>query len=276
MPRSADEAYWRRNTVRRPDEGRRHSATRSKMRSEALSSGRIDVGEGFAPERDGQPRYRLRLARYPDAAREIDAFMGERAGVALDAGTGRGRLARYSRAPGLRWVGLDRSVDRLAICRRTGLYRLVRGDLRRFPFADSSFDVVACIQVIEHFEPAEGRALAARLGALLRPGGLLLLSVPIFPASVLLAKRMADRMLRALGRGPISGGEHLAHYTLRSAIGLLPAGFELHSARGQRLGSLPGFLFERYHWYYRLHSWFGERCPRWCVEVNLAAVKSLP
>jgi SAM-dependent methyltransferase len=162
----------------------------------------------------------------------------------------------------------------LGIAKGTGRYALVRGDLRALPFPEASFDVASCIQVLEHFEPPEARRLAAALGRLLKPGGLLLLSVPIFPASVVLLKRGVDAVLRRLGRGPLLGAAHLSHFSLRTALGLVPAGFEVVDVRGVRMFSLPGKALEDSAWYYRLHAWLGRRAPAWAIEVNVAARKA--
>lgn len=216
-------------------------------------------------------RFRLRLGRYAAAAEQIDAFVGERTGVALDAGCGRGRLARISRAPGLRWVGLDLSPSRLAIAGEADRYDLLRGDIRRLPVRADTLDVVTCIQVLEHFEEPMARELAADLGRLLRPGGLLLLSVPIFPAPVLRLKRVADRALVSMGRRPIRGEAHPSHFSLDTALRLIPPGFRVVDVRGVRLFSLPRKALESYRWWYRLHGWAGRTAPAWTVEVNISA-----
>jgi len=54
----------------------------------------------------------------------------------------------------------------------------VRGDVRRLPYRDASFDRISLVSVIEHV-PGEGDSLGmAELGRLLKPGGLLVLTVP--------------------------------------------------------------------------------------------------
>jgi len=218
-------------------------------------------------------RFRLRLGRYAAAAEQIDAFVGERRAYALDAGCGRGRVARVSRAPGLRWFGLDLSPERLAIASESNRYDLVRGDIRQLPLRPHTLDVVTCIQVLEHFEEPEAHQLATDLGALLRPGGFLLLSVPIFPAAVLRLKRLADRTLVSMGRGPIRGAAHPSHFSLGTALRLIPPGFRVRDVRGVRVFSLPRKRLEDYRWWYRLHGWVGRKAPAWTVEVNICAHK---
>jgi SAM-dependent methyltransferase len=55
-----------------------------------------------------------------------------------------------------------------------------RASLTALPFGDASFDSAVCFEVLEHIE--DDAAAAAELARVLRPGGLLLLSVPTPPA----------------------------------------------------------------------------------------------
>jgi len=52
------------------------------------------------------------------------------------------------------------------------------GDASRMPFRSSTFDVVACLEGIEHVPPIVGKALVAESARVLRPGGMLFLSSP--------------------------------------------------------------------------------------------------
>jgi ubiquinone/menaquinone biosynthesis C-methylase UbiE len=54
--------------------------------------------------------------------------------------------------------------------------RLVRDDITRSSFADNSFDVVLCTEVVEHIK--DSRAALAEMRRILKPGGLLILSTP--------------------------------------------------------------------------------------------------
>lgn len=96
----------------------------------------------------------------------------------LDSGCGTGRWLAYLRNLGHDVYGIDDSAAPLAVAHaHDPTLRLVRGDARRCPFPDASFDVVFSSYVAEHCEegPREFLAEARRL---LRPGGLLLLVVP--------------------------------------------------------------------------------------------------
>ena len=108
----------------------------------------------------------------------------------LDAGGGTGIGARrYLREGGARRVvNLDVSAEALTLARQAadadGLgedrLRCVRWDLNTapLPFDDASFDVVICLEALEHITGQAGAV--AEFHRVLRPGGVLLVSVPGF------------------------------------------------------------------------------------------------
>ena len=92
------------------------------------------------------------LALYPhrdeeEARRGMDLLLrvfGAPAGPILDLACGAGRHLQEFERRGLAAVGLDLSATLLGQARATGAeFRLVRGDMRRLPFADASFGLVA-------------------------------------------------------------------------------------------------------------------------------------
>jgi SAM-dependent methyltransferase len=97
----------------------------------------------------------------------------------LDAGCGSGRtlqdLAAYGAASGLE---LSERAAEIARARAVGEVRL--GRLEEIPWPDESFDLVTCLDVIEH--TADDRATFAELRRVTRPGGRLLVTVPAYPA----------------------------------------------------------------------------------------------
>lgn len=54
------------------------------------------------------------------------------------------------------------------------------GEITALPYADASFDLVAAFDVVEHVE--DDRQVFAELTRVLKPGGLLIFSVPLHPA----------------------------------------------------------------------------------------------
>lgn len=102
------------------------------------------------------------------------------AGSIVDIGCGVGDLLTevVRRRPGLRVAGLDFSGKAVEGARAA----MPQGDFQRFtiertlPYADASFDVVLCTDVLEHLEYP--RAVAAELVRICKPGGLVAIVVP--------------------------------------------------------------------------------------------------
>jgi SAM-dependent methyltransferase len=97
----------------------------------------------------------------------------------LDAGCGSGRtlddLARFGAA-----YGVDSSAGAVAATRGRGHRRVRLGSLEALPYPDATFDVVTCLDVLEHL-PNDELALA-ELRRVTTPGGHLILTVPAYQA----------------------------------------------------------------------------------------------
>lgn len=126
-------------------------------------------------------RYGVEAPRLEEALGHVPAQ-----GTLLDAGAGGGMYACavYSRrfSP---VTALEYDEGNLAILRRrlqdarvNGV--AVHGSILEIPFPDGRFDCVACTQVLEHIE--DDRRAASELVRVLKPGGHLLVTVPIPPA----------------------------------------------------------------------------------------------
>ncbi len=107
----------------------------------------------------------------------------------LDAGCGQGRHSLELLRRGCRALALDLNPDDLRYTRYllTSLahepgteqpppHAVLRGDTLALPFAAGAFDRVLCSEVLEHVE--QPLAAARELVRVLRPGGLLAVSVP--------------------------------------------------------------------------------------------------
>ncbi|AEG61042.1 class I SAM-dependent methyltransferase [Desulforamulus ruminis] len=94
----------------------------------------------------------------------------------LDAGCGAGGnmvfLEKYGSV-----MGIDISPEMVEHCKKIGLMAR-RESVTRLSFEDQSFDLVLCLDVLEHLENDQ-KALE-ELKRVLRPGGLLLITVPSF------------------------------------------------------------------------------------------------
>lgn len=95
----------------------------------------------------------------------------------LDAGCGSGRnmveLAKYGSV-----TGIELSPTSASIARERGLGEVVEGSLLQMPFADDSFELSVCLDVIEHL--AEDVGALAELRRVTAPGGSLLVTVPAY------------------------------------------------------------------------------------------------
>ncbi len=114
----------------------------------------------------------------------------------LDAGCGRGRhLGESFRRPGVHAVGVDFCLEDVTRTRNLmrlmekegegggGSWETMQADLTQLPFADNSFDLVICSEVLEHI-PEDDRAIREII-RVLKPGERLAVSVPRFlPESV--------------------------------------------------------------------------------------------
>ena len=96
----------------------------------------------------------------------------------LDAGCGSGRMLDELRARGT-VVGVDADASAVAATRRRGHAARICA-VERMPFADASFDLVTCLDVIEH--TPDDRCTLRELRRVTRPSGTLLVTVPAYQA----------------------------------------------------------------------------------------------
>jgi SAM-dependent methyltransferase len=97
----------------------------------------------------------------------------------LDAGSGSGRtldeLSRYGHAHGIELNPLG-----VAAARSRGHADVREAPVEAIPFADASFDLVTCLDVIEHTD--DDVVSLRELRRVTRPGGRLVVTVPAHPA----------------------------------------------------------------------------------------------
>ena len=101
---------------------------------------------------------------------------GEAAGNGLDIGAGSGGNAGVLRDLGWDMTALERSPTAAELASARGL-PVVRGDAQQLPFADASFDLVMSTDMWEHI--VDDRAVAHESFRVCRPGGRLLVAVPV-------------------------------------------------------------------------------------------------
>ncbi len=90
-------------------------------------------------------------------------------------GTGNSYAPELSRRGGT-YVGVDVSQEAVASAQASGLNAQTISDAAQLPFPDDSFDLVVCVEVLEHlFAPHEA---VSEIRRVLRPGGRLVASTP--------------------------------------------------------------------------------------------------
>lgn len=73
----------------------------------------------------------------------------------LDVPVGTGRFQYLYEREGIKATGIDTSKDMLEEARKKGMAELRKGDIRKLPFPDDSFDVALCMRLFPWFEPQE-------------------------------------------------------------------------------------------------------------------------
>ena len=130
-----------------------------------------------AEERDAHP---WAQGRRRVVAAQLDRLDLPAGATALDAGCGAGlllvELDRHAEA-----YGVDTDPEAVALAREAvGTDRVELASLHALPFPDAHFDLVMSMDVLEHLE--DDRAALRELWRVARPGGRLLVSVPVFPS----------------------------------------------------------------------------------------------
>jgi len=155
--------------------------------------------------------YRLAAARMGPGAAALDVACGLGAGTAL--------LAERGRA-----VGVDRSREAIERCRaRSSAASFVQGDALELELPARSFDVVTSVHTMEHVP--DDRAFLARIARWLRPGGALVLEVPL------------------LARFPFAGiseplsPDHVREYEAEALLELVGERFDVREAYGVSRGA---------------------------------------
>lgn len=236
------------------------------------------VDGGYAP-------YRLRQARYHALAEDVAGYVerhyaetGRPADV-LDVGVCDGVSRRYIEVhpadKHIRYHGADifpHGRQHVYKHRRWTLYDCDLEDgLVGLP--SDRFDIVVCEQVLEHLNRTD--LALADLVRVLKPGGLLVLGVPIFPHGVHWIRRhvipIMDRLFRIK-----KVRSHIQAFSKRSFLQLLNAAGDvsISQSRGFRIVS-GGVLrpLEYHRWWWRLNRTIGALVPSLCVEIQVLATK---
>mgnify|MGYP000501243773 CR=1 FL=1 len=152
-----------------------------------------------------------------------------RAGMrALDVGCGSGVVAAFLADQGAEVDAVDTNEDALRFARSQfegGNLRFHLTAANEMAFADGSFDLIVCLEVIEHLPAAQVAALFGLLGRLLAAQGVLLVTTPNGASLWPLIERAMD--LFGLSP-PMHGEQHITRFTRgRLEHALKAAGLEV-------------------------------------------------
>jgi SAM-dependent methyltransferase len=224
--------------------------------------------------------FKLRLARYKGLAESVANAIrekGEGQVALLDIGVGSGRSMRYIEAEGVAdqidFYGIDLKQRRLSSVYSPQRWHLFQGDIEKgIPFKAGKFDIVLCEQVLEHL--TNPPAAINEIARVLRPNGILVLGVPIFPWGLRYIRRV---MVHVLFKWFGITRSHLQTFDSTSLKRLLcehnrftiikSIGFKIFI----RFGLSP---LENFSWYYRLNRWVGRHFPNLCSDVQIVARKN--
>jgi SAM-dependent methyltransferase len=130
---------------------------------------------GDTSSRDYSGKLRLFNGFARPEIRDVIAGLGLKSGMSvLDAGCGTGEALEWLRhdvMPKGSAVGVDLSAAHVAVARQHVLppAEILLGDILHLPFAPNSFDLIWCVNTINHMRDPTHAAIC--LAALLRPGG---------------------------------------------------------------------------------------------------------
>jgi SAM-dependent methyltransferase len=139
------------------------------------STGEPEVHQwGTAPDFQG-PRHELREALL------LEEFLAVAPGrQVLDVGAGSGTFSNELARRGFDVTSTDVTDEAIEVLRARVSGSVERADATSLPFASASFDAVVLGEVLEHLE--DDAAAAAEAARVLRPDGILAVSVPRNPA----------------------------------------------------------------------------------------------
>jgi len=138
----------------------------------------------------------------------------------LEAGAGSGRWIKALHALGYDATGIE--LNRADVDRFRAAWPDIpfdHGDVEKMPYADGGFDAILSLGVIEHLIHGPERVMA-EMRRVIRPGGVLLLTVPHANLSFAV-ERMKDALFHRL----------YANETLRRWLGKRPTGFSAAADR---------------------------------------------
>ncbi|MHB0957324.1 MAG: class I SAM-dependent methyltransferase [Pirellulaceae bacterium] len=235
---------------------------------------------------EGLPPYRLRQARYYELGLDIARWASEhfktygRRFELLDIGTWDGVSRRYVELhPGsehVKYHAVDIYPHGTDFVYKSSDWTLHNINLETgLPGLESNaYDLVLCEQVLEHLQNPAGAV--TEMHRVLRPGGRMIVGVPIFPEGVHLIRKyvvpVTDRLLNVKKvRGHVQAWSKRTF--LRMIHQLCPE-LVIERSRGFRVisgGVLRPLEYRR--WWWQVNRAMGRIVPSLCIEVQVIARK---
>jgi ubiquinone/menaquinone biosynthesis C-methylase UbiE len=175
----------------------------------------------------------------------------------LDAGCGAGNLVFEVAALCRLAVGCDSDHVRLAFGARRGRGVYVCADLQRLSFADESFEMIFCLEVLEHIERRITAQVLHEFYRILKAKGQLLVTTPNYHSLWVIIEFLGDTLRLAPS---MAGGEHISKYNQRTIADILGnAGFTIKRVGTfNHLSPLVALLSDR--WAESLYRWELHTC----------------
>ena len=206
-------------------------------------------------------RYPIRALRYwwLDWAVRMELDELDRQTTIVDIGCDRGTIKRFILpSENARWIGLDIDINREGI--ELAKYdELVQCDFDKgLPLPDHSVDIAICSHVLEHLPRPE--FAFHEIARIVRPGGLLLVGVPIAPK--LIAKHREKTFAKELKAGTRHLGQHI-HVFWRKRLRLMAEsnGFAVELSTGTSIIRKKGSFLEDYGAWVRLNQFAAAMFP---------------
>jgi len=171
----------------------------------------------------GMPWTRALKSLVPVRFRYFDTIIADWRGLAvLDVGCGAGFMAEPLAARGALVKGVDPSEAAIALARRHSAlnhptidFRVATGE--SLPFPDSMFDVVVCVDVLEHV--TDPPAVLSEVRRVLRPGGIFLFdTINRNPLASFVTIALGERILRRLPLGTHDPAKFITPAELRHML----------------------------------------------------------
>ncbi len=126
--------------------------------------------------------YRHRQKPFPDVVPWLELISSMKPGKILDAGCGNCRNLLLFAKAGFDCYGIDFSRQMLdqakKFCKKHSIHvKLKQADITNLPFSDNFFDYVLCIAVLHHLKKQQQLKALQELRRVLKPNGLLLITV---------------------------------------------------------------------------------------------------